>query len=117
MLTIPCNASVIELFDPFGRDVGSLSEGDSERGEPIVSDIPVWSLDEGFLVIEEMGLGVLEVFLQFVDLSLVFFVLGASLVEILLMVAVRSFDEGIDNGVERGWIQVGGCDGVANRLG
>jgi len=32
-------------------------------------------------------------------------------------VAVRSFDEGIDNGVERGWIQVGGCDGVANRLG
>src|SRR6266403_1832688 len=108
---------VVELFDPFGGDIGSLSEGDSERGEPIVSDIPIWSLDKGLLVIKETGLGVLEIFLQLVDRSLVFFILGPDLVLILLMVAVRSFDKGIDNGVEHRWIQVGGCDGVTDRLG
>ncbi len=32
VLAIPCNASIIELFDPFGRDVGSLSQRDGECG-------------------------------------------------------------------------------------
>ena len=32
MLTIPCNASVIKLFDPLGRDIRSFSQGDGERG-------------------------------------------------------------------------------------
>ncbi len=114
MFAIPCDMSVIELLDPLGGDVGPLPEGDGERGEPIVSDIPIWSFDKGLLIIEEMGLGELEIFLQFVDRSLVFFVLGPDLVLILLMTAVRSFDEGIDNGAERGWSQVGGCNGVAN---
>ena len=53
MLAVTCDASIVELLDPLGWDVGSLSEGDSERGEPIVSDIPVWSLDEGLLIVEE----------------------------------------------------------------
>jgi len=66
------------------------------------------------LVIEEAGLGELKVFFELVDRSLVFLVLGPDLVLILLMAAVRSFNEGIDNGTERGWIQVGGCDGVTN---
>jgi len=61
-----------------------------------------------------MGLGELEVFFELVDCSLVFFILGADLAEILLMAAVQSFDEGIDNGAERGWVQVGGRDGVPN---
>ncbi len=69
------------------------------------------------MVIEEMGLGILEVFLQLVDRSLVFFVLGVDLVLILLMMAVRSFDKGVDNGVERGWIQVGGGDSIVDRFG
>ena len=66
------------------------------------------------MVIEEMGLGILEVFLQLVDRSLVFFVLGVDLALILLMMAVRNFDEGIDNGAECGWIQVGGGDSIAD---
>ena len=114
VLTIPHNMSIIELFDPFGGDIGPFSEGDGECGEPIVSDIPVWSFDKGLLVIKEMGLGELEVFFKLVDCSLVFFVLGLDLALILLMTAVRSFDKGIDNGVERGWIQVGGSNGVAD---
>src|SRR6266403_1532890 len=76
MLTIPCDTSIVKLFDPLGWDVGPLPEGDGERGEPIVSDIPVWGFDKGLLIIEETGLGELEVFFQFVDLSLVFFMLG-----------------------------------------
>src|SRR6266436_245891 len=76
MLAVPCDTSIVELFDPFGRDVGPFPEGDGEHGEPIVSDIPVWSFDKGFLIVEETGLGELEVFLQFVDRSLVFFILG-----------------------------------------
>jgi len=114
VFTIPCNTSIIELFDPFGWDVGPLSQGDCERGEPIVSDIPIQSFDKGFLIVEKMGLGELEVFLQFVDRSLVFFVLGPDLVLILLMMAVRSFDEGINNGTECRWFQMGGGNGVAN---
>ncbi len=114
VLAIPCNASIIELFDPFGWDIGPLPQGDSERGEPIVSDIPIWSFDKGLLVIEEMGLGKLKVFLQFVDCSLVFFVLGPDLALILLMMAVRSFDKGINNGAECGWAQVGSGNGIAN---
>jgi len=51
---------------------------------------------------------------KLVDLGLVFLVLGPHLALILLMMAVRSLNECIDNGVEHGWIQVGGCDGVAN---
>ncbi len=88
VLAVPCDASIIELFDPLGRDVRPFAEGDGECGEPNVSDIPVWSLDKGLLVIEEMGLGVLEVFLQLVDRSLVFFILGPDLALILLMMAV-----------------------------
>jgi len=117
VLAVPHDASIVKLFDPFGRDIGSLPEGDSECGEPIVSDIPVWSLDEGLLVIEETGLGILEVFFELVDLRLVFRGFGPSLAEILLMAAVRSFNEGIDNGAERGWIQVGGGDSVSDGLG
>ncbi len=33
------------------------------------------------------------------------------------MMAVQSLDECIDNGAERGWVQVGGCDGISDRLG
>ncbi len=33
------------------------------------------------------------------------------------MAAVRSFNECINNGAERGWVQVGGCDGISDRLG
>jgi len=114
---MPSDTPIVELFDPFCWDVGSLSEGDSERGEPIVSDIPIWSLDEGLLVIEETGLGILEVFFGFVDLCLMFCGFGPSLAEILLMAAVQSFDEGIDNGAERGWAQVGSCNSISDRLG
>ena len=32
VLAIPCNTSIIELFDPFGWDVGSLPQRDGERG-------------------------------------------------------------------------------------
>ncbi len=88
MLAISCNVPVIELLYPFGWDIGSLPEGDSERGEPIVSAIPVWSLDEGLLIIEKTRLGELEVFFKLVDRSLVFFVLGVDLALILLMTAV-----------------------------
>ncbi len=112
MLAVPRDTPVVELFDPFGGDIRPFSEGDSERGEPIVSDIPVWSFDEGLLIIEETGLGELETFLQLVDRCLVSCGFDLSLAEILLMVAVRSFDKGIDNGMERGWLQVGGRDGV-----
>ncbi len=117
MLAVPCDTPIIKLLDPFGGDVGPFSEGDGEHGEPIVSDIPVWSLDKGLLVIEEPGLGELEIFLQLVDCCLVFLVLGLDLALILLMVAVQSFDEGVDNGAERGWVQVGGCDSVVDQLG
>ena len=88
MLAIPCNTPIIELFDPLGQDVGSLSEGDSEHGEPIVSDIPIWSFDKGLLIIEETGLGELKVFFELVDRRLMFRGLGPCLVEILLMTAV-----------------------------
>jgi len=47
----------------------------------------------------------------------VFFVLGTDLALILLMAAVQSLDEGVDNGTECGWIQVGGGDGIVDRLG
>ncbi len=117
MLAMPGDAPIVELFDPLCGDVGSFPEGDGEGGKPIVSDIPVWSLDEGLLVIEEMGLGELEVFFQLFDCCFVFCGFGLCLAEILLMAAVRSFDEGIDNGVERGWIQVGGRNGISDRLG
>ncbi len=117
VLAVPHNASIVELFDPFGRDVRSFSQRDGEHGQPIVSDIPVRSFDKGLLIVEETGLGKLEVFLQLVDCSLVFFVLGPDLALILLMMAVRSLDKGIDNGAECGWFQMGGCDGVMNRLG
>ena len=40
------------------------------------------------MVIEETGLGELKVFLELVDRSLVFFILGPDLVLILLMTAV-----------------------------
>jgi len=60
-----------------------------------------------------VGLGVLEVFFEFGDCSLVFFVLGPDLALILLMTAVQSFDEGINNGVEHRWIQIGGSDSIA----
>ena len=43
-----------------------------------------------------------------------FFVLGVDLALILLMMAVRNFDEGIDNGAECGWIQVGGGDSIVD---
>src|SRR6266436_3618409 len=72
VLAMPRDAPIVELFDPFCRDIGPFSEGDGERGKPIVSDIPVWSLDEGFLVIEETGLGKLEVFFQLFDCCLMF---------------------------------------------
>ncbi len=114
MLAVPHDAPVVELLDPFGQDIRPLPEGDGERGEPIVSDIPIWSFDKGLLIVKETGLGELKVFFELVNHSLVFFVLGADLALILLMTAVRSFDEGIDNGAECGWIQVGGCNGVAN---
>ncbi len=114
VLTVSRNMPIIELFDPLGRDVGPLPQGDCERGEPIVSNIPIWSLDKGLLIVEEMRLGELKVFLQFVDRSLVFFMLGPDLALILLMMAVQSFDEGIDNGTECGWFQMGGGDGVVN---
>src|SRR6266446_3491314 len=55
VLAVPRDTPVVELLDPFCGDVGSFSEGDGERGKPIISDIPVWSFDEGLLVIEEMG--------------------------------------------------------------
>ncbi len=117
VLALPRDMAIVELLDPLGRNVGSFSKGDRERGEPIVSDIPIRSLDKGLLVIEETGLGELEVFFEFVDHSLVFRGFGLCLTEILLMMAVQSFDECIDNGAERGWVQVGGCDGVSDRLG
>ncbi len=117
MLAVPRDTSIVELFDPFGGDVGPFSEGDGECGKPIVSDIPIRSLDEGLLIVKEPGLGELETFFELVNRCLVFRSLGPCLAEILLMTAVRSLDECIDNGAERGWVQVGGCDGVSNRLG
>jgi len=53
VLAIPCNASVVELFDPLGWDVRPLPKGDSERGEPLVSYIPLWRFDKGLLLVEE----------------------------------------------------------------
>src|SRR6266478_410071 len=32
VLTIPCNVSIIELFDPFGQDVRPFPQGDGEGG-------------------------------------------------------------------------------------
>ncbi len=90
------------------------SEGDGEGGKPIVSDIPVWSFDEGLLVIEETGLGVLKAFFQLVDRRFVFRSFGPCLAEILLMAAVRSVNEGVDNGTEHGWVQVGGRDSISD---
>src|SRR6266436_7197174 len=97
VLAMPCDAPVVELFDPLCWDIGPLPKGDGKGGEPIISDIPVWSFDKGLLIVEETGLSELEVFFELVDCSLVFFILGADLAEILLMAAVQSFDEGIDN--------------------
>src|SRR6266478_5857669 len=113
VFTVPCDTPIVKLFDPFCGDIRPFSEGDGERGEPIVSDIPIWSLDEGLLIVEEAGLGELEVFFQLFDGRFVFCGLGPCLAEILLMAAVRSFDEGVDNGAERGWVQVSGCDGIS----
>ncbi len=79
--------------------------------------VSFWGFRKGFLVIQEVGLGILEVFFELVDLSFVFFMLSADLALILLMAAVRSLDEGVDNGVECGWVQVGGGDGIADQLG
>ncbi len=56
VLAVAGDTSIVELFDPFCWNVGSLSEGDGERGEPIVSDIPIWSFDKGLLIIEKTGL-------------------------------------------------------------
>src|SRR6266446_5450859 len=50
-----------------------------------------------------------KVFFELVDHSLVFCGFGPYLAEILLMTAVRSLDKCIDNGAERGWVQVSGC--------
>src|SRR6266403_2952569 len=36
MFAVACNMSIIELFDPFGGDIGPFSKGDSECGEPII---------------------------------------------------------------------------------
>src|SRR6266403_2724017 len=117
VLAVPCNAPIIELLNPLSGDVGPFPEGDGECGEPIVSDIPVRNLDEGLLIIEEAGLGELETFFELVDRCLVFRSLGPCLAEILLMAAVRSLDECIDNGAECGWAQVGGGDGIPDQLG
>ena len=117
VLAVPHDASIVKLFDPLGWNIGPFPEGDGKGGKPNVSDIPVWSLDKGLLVIEETGLGELEVFFEFVDHSLVFRGFGLCLTEILLMAAVQSLDKCIDNGAECGWVQVGGCDGVSDRLG
>src|SRR6266403_3525204 len=88
MFAVSRDTPIIELLDPFSRDVGSFPEGDGERGEPIVSDIPVRSLNEGLLIVEEAGLGELETFFEFVDRCLVFRSLGPCLAVILLMAAV-----------------------------
>ncbi len=88
VLTVPHDASIIKLFDPFGGDTRPFSQGDAKCGEPVVSSIPFWGFDKGLLVVEEAGLSILEVFFELVDLSLVFFVLGADLALILLMTAV-----------------------------
>src|SRR6266481_658640 len=32
MLAIPCNTSIIKLFDPFGRDIRPFPQGDGEGG-------------------------------------------------------------------------------------
>src|SRR6266481_5973421 len=64
-----------------------------------------------------MGLGELEVFFELLDCRFMFRGLGLCLAEILLMAAVRSVDKGVDNGAERGWIQVGGRDSISDRLG
>ncbi len=88
VFAVPCDAPVVELLDPFCRDIRPFSEGDGERGKPIISNIPVWSFDEGFLIIEETGLSELEAFFQLVNHCLVFLSFGLCLVEILLMAAV-----------------------------
>src|SRR6266403_3283872 len=72
VLAVPCDAPIVELFDPFGRDVGPFSEGNGKCGESIVSDIPVWSFDKGLLIVEETGLGELEVFFELVNCRFVF---------------------------------------------
>ena len=113
MLAVPSNAAIVELFDPLGRDFCSVSKGDAEGGQLNISDVPLGGFDKGLLVIKETGLGELEVFLQLVNCNLVFLVLGLDLALILLMTAVRSFDKGIDNGTERGWVQIGGGNGIA----
>ncbi len=114
MLPISCNLSIVELFDPFGRDIGSFPKGDGERWVPRICDVPLRGFDKGLLIVEEMGLSILEVFLQLVDGHFVLLGLNADLLLIVLMAAVRSFDKGIDNGMECGWIQVGGGDGIAD---
>jgi len=88
VLAMPRDAPIVELFDPFGRDVGPFSEGNGKCGESIVSDIPVWSFDKGLLIVEEMGLGKLEVFFELVNCRFVFRGFGPCLAEILLMTAV-----------------------------
>ena len=117
VLTVPCDASIIKLFDPLDGDIQSFSKGNAECGEPVIRYIPFRGFNKGLLVIEETGLGILKVFFELVDLCFVFLILGLDLVLILLMTAVRSFDEGIDNGMECGWIQVGGGDSIADQLG
>ncbi len=88
MLAIPSDTAVVKLFDPLGGDFCSISKGDTECRQLDVSDVPLGGFDKGLLVIKEMGLGELEVFLQFVDCGLVFFILDPDLALILLMTAV-----------------------------
>ena len=83
---------------------------DSEYGESSILNVPFRDFDESLLVVKEVGLGILEVFFQLVDGRLMLLGLDADLLLIALMTAVQSFNEGINNGVEHGWIQVGGGD-------
>src|SRR6266446_3903465 len=64
VLAMPRDPSIVKLFDPLGQDIRPFSERDGECGEPIVSDIPIWSLDKGLLIVEEVGLGKLETFFE-----------------------------------------------------
>ncbi len=83
---------------------------DSEYGESSILNVPFRDFDESLLVVKEVGLGILEVFFQLVDGRLMLLGLDADLLLIALMTAVQSFNEGINNGVEHEWIQVGGGD-------
>ncbi len=87
MLPIPCDVSIVELFDLFSGDISSFSKGYGKCGEFDVFDIPFWSFDKGFLVIEETGLGILKVFLQLVGGCLVFLGLDTNLLLIAFMTA------------------------------